>query len=114
MNAGRARRARIAMFVSWALLVASIVVWPFADAGIGLVPTAFAFVPLLLPMPGLLRGFHRTLRWSPLTLAPALTMALTELLANPPARTPMMLSLVLIMAAFAAVIATLRVTPKAD
>jgi len=113
MNGERVRRARLALFASWTLLIASIAAWPFVDAGVGLIGTAFALAPLLLPIPGLARGIHRTLRWSPLTLAPALMLALTELLANAPARVPMMLSLALILAAFAAVVATLRVSPKA-
>ena len=99
---------------AWTLLVVSIVVWPFTGRGIGLLTTAIAFLPLLLPLPGLLRCRRRTLQWSPLTLAPALAITLTEILVNVPARGPAILTLALILAAFAAIIAALRVRPRGD
>jgi uncharacterized membrane protein len=107
--AARVRRLAIGM---WALLLASIVAWPFVAAGIGLTTTAFALLPLLLPLPGLIDGRRRTLQWSPLTLAPALALALTEILVNAPARMPAILTLALILAAFATIIAALRVSPR--
>lgn len=107
MNAMRARRARQLALWLWALLIASVAAWPFAGAGIGPVTTAIALLPLLLPLPGLMRGRRRMLQWSPLTLAPALALALTELLTG--ARGPATLTLALIFAAFAAGIAALRV-----
>jgi uncharacterized membrane protein len=97
----------------WILLVASIAAWPFATAGIGPASTAIALLPLLLPLPGLIRRRRRTLQWAPLTLAPALAVALTEILVNAPARVPATLSLALSFAAFAGVIAALRVSPRA-
>jgi len=106
--AARVRRLAIGL---WALLVASIVAWPFVADGIGLATTALAVLPLFLPLPGLIDGRRRTLQWSPLTLAPALALSLTEILVNAPARMPAILTLALILAAFATIIAALRVSP---
>ncbi len=92
MNGKRARRARLATLWIWALLIVSVAAWPLAAAGVGRVVTAIALLPLVLPVPGLVRGSRRTLQWSPLTLAPALALALTELLVNAPARVPMTLT----------------------
>jgi uncharacterized membrane protein len=93
---------------AWLLLIASIARWPFGAAGIGPLTAAIALLPLLMPLPGLFMGSRRTLQWSPLTLAPALALALTEILVNAPARKLVTLTLVLIFAAFAMMIAALR------
>lgn len=108
----RMRRAHRATLWVWALLLASVAAWPLVNAGIGLTMAALALLPLLLPLPGLIRGMRRTLQWSPLALAPALALALTELLVNAPARGAVTLTLALILAAFAAVVAALRVSPR--
>jgi len=94
----------------WLALLISVACWPLGDAGIGWLTTALAFLPLLAPVSGMARGARRALRWAPLTLAPALALAITEILVNPAARTRASASLALILAAFAAVIATLRRT----
>lgn len=93
---------------AWLLLIASIASWPFGAAGIGPVTAVIALLPLLMPLPGLVMGWRRTLQWSPLMLAPALALALTEILVNAPARRLVTLTLVLIFAAFAMLIAALR------
>jgi uncharacterized membrane protein len=67
-----------------------------------------AGLPLLLPLPGLLRGRPRSLRVAPLAEAPALALAITEVLANPAARVAASITLALVLAAFAAIIAALR------
>ena len=106
-----ARRAVLRHWLAvgaWFSLIASIAAWPFFAARIGLITTAIALLPLLLPLPGMLRGKRRTLQWSPLTLAPALALSLTEVLVNAPARMLGTLTLVLILAAFAMLIAALR------
>lgn len=110
MIAARAQVAHRAALLIWALLIASVSAWPFT--GIGRVATALALPPLLLPVPGFIRKAPRTLRWSPLTLAPALALAVTELLANPGARITAALTLALILAAFAAIVALLRANPR--
>ena len=108
MNDESARGLRRVALAIWLALLISIACWPLGAGGIGPLTTALAFLPLLAPMPGMARGTRRTLRWAPLTLAPSLALALTEILVNPAARTRASVSLALILAAFAAVIATLR------
>ena len=110
MSASRARRAQLATLAVWTLLVAAVASWPLTQPGSGPVLTALALLPLLLPLPGLVRGQRRTLQWSPLALSPALALTLTELLVNQQARVPAALTLALILAAFAAIVATLRVS----
>ena len=113
INERMARTRRLTICV-WTLLVVSIVVWPVTGRGIGLPVTTIALLPLLLPLPGLVRWRRRTLQWSPLTLAPALALTLTEILVDVPARGSVILTLALILSAFAAVIAALRITPRSD
>jgi uncharacterized membrane protein len=48
--------------------------------------TAVLLVPLLLPLPGLLRGDRRTCAWATLCVAPYFVYGLTEVVANPAAR----------------------------
>jgi uncharacterized membrane protein len=110
MNAGSARDLRRVALAVWLALLISIACWPLGDGGIAPLTTALAFLPLLAPLPGMARGTQRTLRWAPLTLAPPLALALTEILVNPAARKRASVSLALILAAFAAVIAALRRT----
>jgi uncharacterized membrane protein len=102
----RARTVRRLAIGAWILLGASVAAWP--GAGIGRLTAAFAFVPLLLPLPGLVRGSVKWLRAAPMALAPALALAITEILANPPARLVAGASLALAFLAFAAIVAALR------
>ena len=108
MNDGFGRNAHRVALAVWLALLISVACWPLGEGGIGPLTTALAFLPLLAPLPGMARGTRRTLRWAPLTLAPPLAIALTEILVNPAARTRASVSLALILAAFAAVIAALR------
>ena len=71
-----------------------------------------AFIPLLLPLPGLVRGSVKWLRAAPMALAPALALAITEILVNPPARPFAGASLALAFLAFAAIVAALRSRPS--
>ena len=114
ISSKREARVRQLAFGAWVLLIASIAAWPFAAAGIGLTTTAIALLPLFLPLPGLIHGRRRTLQWSPLTLAPALALAPTEILVNAPARVPATLTLALIIVAFAIIVAALRIIPRSN
>jgi uncharacterized membrane protein len=105
-----ARIARGAAIAAWLALAGSVALWPVSGAGI--VTTLLAGLPLLLPLPGLLRGARRTLRAAPMALAPALTLAITEFLVNPPARPFAGATLALVLAAFAASVAALRTQPR--
>ncbi|HEY7752592.1 MAG TPA: DUF2069 domain-containing protein [Steroidobacteraceae bacterium] len=106
MTAGRAGRARLAALLAWSALLASIACWP--AAGVHPALAIIAGLPLLLPVPGLLRGVPRALRFAPLAEAPALAVAITEVLANPAARVAASITLALVLAAFAGIIAALR------
>jgi len=108
-----ANGARRIALAAWLLLAGSIAAWPFAGLGFGRLSSAFAFLPLLIPLPGLARGSRKALRAAPMALAPALAIALTEILVNAPARPLAALTLGLILAAFAAIVAALRAAPPA-
>src|SRR5262245_21730017 len=82
MSARADRAARFAV-AAWTLLAACIAAWPFAGLGIGRVTAMIAFLPLLLPLPGIVRRATRALRAAPMALAPALALAITETLVNP-------------------------------
>jgi uncharacterized membrane protein len=97
---------------AWLALLLSVLCWPLGPSAVGWPITAIAFMPLLLPLPGLVRGTRRTQSWAPLALAPVLAMALTEVLVNPAARLRVTLTLALILAAFAATLAALRKAPR--
>jgi uncharacterized membrane protein len=97
---------------AWLALQLSVLCWPLGPSAVGWPITAIAFMPLLLPLPGLVRGTRRTQSWAPLALAPALAMALTELLVNPAVRLRVTLTLALILVAFAAMLAALRARPR--
>jgi uncharacterized membrane protein len=107
--ASRTRRIALA---AWLLLAASVAGWPLAGAGISCVSAAVALVPLLLPLPGLARGSLRAQRASPMALAPALALAVTEILVNPAALHIAGATLALALAAFAAVVAAIRAAPR--
>lgn len=111
MNLRSASTRRVAV-AAWLLLMVSVAAWVFEPAAIGRVFAAIAFLPLLLPLPGLLGNSSRALRAAPLALAPVLALAVTELIANPPARPWAGLSLAFVFAAFAALIAAIRTSPR--
>ena len=102
----RERTVRRFAIAAWVLLGTSVALWP--GAGIGRLTAAFAFVPLLLPLPGMVRSSVKWLRAAPMALAPALALAITEVLVNPPARLVAGASLALAFLAFAAIVAALR------
>ena len=105
------RTAGGAAIAAWLALAGSIALWQAAGSGIGITATLIAGLPLLLPLPGLLRGARRSLRAAPMTLAPALALAVTEFLVNPPARPFAGATLALVFAAFAGILAALRTLP---
>ena len=109
LRAAGTRRVAIA---AWLLLMLSVAAWALEAVGIGHTFAAIAFLPLLLPLPGLLGNSGRALRAAPLALAPVLALAITEIVANPPARPWPGLSLALVLTAFAAIIAAIRTSPR--
>ncbi|MGH8250339.1 MAG: DUF2069 domain-containing protein [Steroidobacteraceae bacterium] len=106
-----ARITRSLALAAWLALAVSIACWPLGDGAIGWPTALLALLPLLLPLPGIARGRRRSFGWAPLTLAPALAFSLTEILVNAPARWRAVLTLGLILAAFATLLAALRARP---
>ena len=76
----------------------------------GAVLALVLLVPLLLPLPGLLRGDRRTHAWSTLCVAPYLIYGITETIANPAARTLAGTVLFASLAFFVALVGYLRAT----
>jgi uncharacterized membrane protein len=107
----RARIAQRALLAAWLGLLASVACWALPGAGAGPAAALVAGLPLLLPLPGILRGARRVLRAAPMALAPALALSVTEFIANPPARPFAGATLALVLAAFAGVLASLRTLP---
>jgi uncharacterized membrane protein len=69
---------------------------------------ALMLVPLALPQPGILRGRPRTCAWGTLCVAPYFLYGLTEVVANPAARTVAATVLFASLAWFAALVWCLR------
>ena len=70
----------------------------------------FLFVPLMLPLSGLLRRRRRTYAWATLCLTPHFVYALTEVVASPALRLHTGAMLVLSLALMVALVAYLRLT----
>lgn len=67
-------------------------------------------VPLLLPLPGLLRSRRRTHAWATLCVAPYLIYGMTEVIANPAVRGMAGAILFASLALFVALVSYLRLT----
>lgn len=107
----RVRAARRLALIAWLALAASVAAWPAGGSGIGWPTAALALAPLLFPLAGIARGSRRAYGLGALMLAPALALAVTELVANERAQSRAILTLALILVAFAALIAALRTAP---
>lgn len=107
---GRPALARGAVLAAWGLLglVLSAWHWILLPPAAAAVATLLTVAPLATPLPGLAARRRRTYRWAPLTLAPAMTWSLTELVANPAARPFALVAGCLAFAALAATVAWLR------
>ncbi len=105
-------RARRAVLATYGILAASVCAAAVASAawpGTVLL-AAGLLVPLLLPLPGLLRGERRAHAWATLCVAPCFIYGITEAVANPAVRTLAAAILFASLAHFAALVAWLRVT----
>jgi len=116
MNPPVHRRAQQVTLAIWGGLLLWLLAWWMAPGPAGLAGPVLAGVaaPLFAPLQGLWRGQRRSYRWAPLTLAPVLAWSLTELLANPTARTYAITAAALSILALAAIVATLRSMPAQD
>jgi uncharacterized membrane protein len=72
--------------VSLAALLASMAVWWFPSTHSGTVIALLLIAPLLLPLPGLLRGKPYTHAWTSLLALFYVLLSMTEVLANPQER----------------------------
>lgn len=108
MNAMRARSLSIAL---WVALCASLLAW--ALAGYPWPLCALAVLPLLTPLPGLMRGRRRTFAWASLFTVPYLAFAIMELLANRGARVVGGATLLLVFAWFCSLVLFLRLSRAA-
>jgi uncharacterized membrane protein len=108
---GRARMAHRGLLAVWLGLIASVACWLLPGAATGAAAALIAGLPLLLPLPGIVRVNIRVLRAAPMALAPALALSVTEFIANPPARPFAGATLALVFAGFAGVLAALRTLP---
>lgn len=94
------------------LLGACVVVAALRSSGwpASLVFACLLLVPLLLPLPGLLRGRRRTHAWATLCVAPYFIYGMTEVIANPAVRDMAGAILFASLALFIALVSYLRLT----
>jgi uncharacterized membrane protein len=107
-----AKRLRLAVLISFAVLAVAVAATTLQTAALpdGLWLGLLLLLPLLLPLPGLLRRTRRTYAWATLVLAPYIIYGLTELIANPAARPGAALILFASLASFVSLVGYLRVT----
>jgi len=109
-------RARRWSLASAALLAGCVVVAALRSAAFpaSLGWAALLLLPVLLPLPGILRGTPRTFAWATLCVAPYFLYGLTEVIANPALRTSAGAILFASLAWFASLVYGLRAVPPAD
>lgn len=81
-----------------------------SDGPASLALAGVLLVPLLLPLPGLLRGRRRTCAWATLCVAPYFIYGVTEVIANPAVRSMAGAILFASLALFVALVSYLRLT----
>ena len=108
-------RARRAVLVTHALLLATIILWQLTThpTRAGLVLAVLAALPLLLPWYGLLQGHRFTYIWGTLCVMPYLILGVMEGIAKPAERGWASACILLALCFFAAQILYLRVTRPA-
>lgn len=105
----RARRLALVMAVLLAACVASTSLrsapWPA-----NLAWTVALLLPVLAPLPGLVRGVRRTYAWATLCVAPYVVYGITEVVANPAVRGTAGTILIASLAWFVALVGYLRLS----
>jgi len=106
-----AARLRLGASAVVALLLALLVHWMvIAPSTSRIVVGAALALPLAVGVPFLYFGYRRSYAWTILALAPSLVLGLTEVVANPQARSWAGLALFDVIVAFALLVAYLRAT----
>jgi uncharacterized membrane protein len=106
-----AAKLRVGASAVVALLLALLVHWMvLAPSTSRIVVCAVLALPLAVAIPFLYSGSRRSYAWTILALAPSLVLGLTEVVANPATRSWAALALFNVIAAFALLVAYLRVT----
>ncbi len=108
-------RAHAGVLTCHALLLAFVVAWQLTAHAFpaGLWLGLLAAVPLLAPLPGLLRSHRHTHAWSTLCVTPYLVIGVVEAVANPGERLWSGLCVLLALVFFASLVIYLRVTNPA-
>jgi uncharacterized membrane protein len=102
---------RLATCAAVGLLLALVVRWVVIAPSMPRVAVGAALaLPILIGIPFLYTGQRRAYAWMTLALAPALVLGLTEVVANSAMRSWAALLLLIVITAFALLVAYLRVT----
>ena len=72
--------------LAWQLIWHGLLPPPMGSRNIGL--AVFACLPLLIPLPGLLRSKYRSMIWAGLFMMLYMTIGIMEIWSNPPQRIP--------------------------
>ena len=106
--------ARIFVFVTWLVLLMLVIMHQITPVCSfpALTVALFYSLPLLIPLPGLLRGNYRTYTWATLCLLPYFIVGITEAVANPAAHAWALALLGTSLSAFFALIGLLRITQR--
>ena len=105
-----ARTLRNLIFGLMALVAILLVVWQLHGARQHVWLLALSLAPLVIPLPGLMRGRRHTFAWCSLLTIPYMALAVTELIADPTARAIAATLLLLAFGWLVALVAYLRVT----
>jgi uncharacterized membrane protein len=116
VNDSREARCRDIAVSTTLLLLALVFAWqcfPVFTGGNLLRAIVFG-MPLMLPLPGLVRRHRTTYRWATLCVLPYFVVAITEAFANPVVRSWAVAMLALALIWFFALVAFLRVSGERD
>ncbi len=103
-----AARAHLISIVLWFCLCMSLLAWVLA--GYPWILCILAMLPLLSPLPGLVRGKRFTFAWASLFTVPYLAFAVTELLVNANARVVASVTMLLVFGWFCSLVLYLRLS----
>jgi uncharacterized membrane protein len=105
-----AQRARLAVIALLAALAAGVLAWQRDSLASGSFLALLWIAPLLVPLPGLLRGTRYTYAWSTLLMTGYVALGLTEVIANPGSRAAAAAIVLVAFAAFVAMVVYLRLS----